>query len=626
MSQKSDKPRLLELLAPARDCDIARQAIDHGADAVYIGAEAFGARVAAANSVEDIASLTDYAHSFDARVYVTVNTLVYDNELAEAERLIRRLYRAGVDALIVQDLGLLRMDLPPIALHASTQCDTRTPAKARFLEDCGFSQIVLARELSLDEIRAIASDVTVPLEAFVHGALCVSYSGDCQASLLATGRSANRGECAQMCRLPYRLTDASGRQLAPEAHYLSLRDMCRIDRLGDMADAGVSSFKIEGRLKDSVYVRNVVAAYSRALDDVCARSGGRYRRASSGRVTLDFEPDVERTFNRRYTNYFLDGGNRRLQRGMSSADSPKWIGMPVATVTGSRGAALTVKADIELHNGDGLGWFDASRRFNGFRLNRMDGNEIYPATRINIPAGTRLYRNRDKVFDEQMSRSTATRVIDTDIELREAGRDRIAMRLTDRCGNDVTATVDSPYDVARGDQTEQRRRVVSRLGDTIYRAAGIDDSLGDRFVAASVLTALRRRAVSLLDETRRMRYAYDYRRPESAEIKPFKDAPLDYHDNVANRLAERFFADHGIDVAARALECQRPAKGAETRVMTTRYCLRRELGACLKDHSCRGKYPSTMYLENESGRMRLDFDCANCEMHVVKVAGTGEFC
>ena len=377
------KSRTLELLAPARDAIIGKEAVIHGADAMYIGADAFGARAAARNSVADIASLVDFAHSFDSRVYVTLNTLIYDDELREAEKLIRQLYIIGVDALIVQDLSVLRMDIPPIALHASTQCDTRTPAKARFLQDCGFSQIVLARELSLTEIKAIAEAVTVPIEAFVHGALCVSYSGDCQASLFSTGRSANRGECAQMCRLPYSLTDSDGRKLAPDGHYLSLRDMNRLDRLADLADAGVSSFKIEGRLKESDYVRNTVAAYYRTLDKVVDSSEGRYKRLAAGSVKYNFEPDVTRSFNRRFTHYFLDGRPAK-NVSMASIDSPKWIGHKIGKVKALKGRAIVVESEEPLCNGDGHGYFGSDGRYSGFRVNRVDGSLIYPASDVKV--------------------------------------------------------------------------------------------------------------------------------------------------------------------------------------------------------------------------------------------------
>lgn len=619
MQRSNDKPRKLELLAPAKDCEIAREAIIHGADAVYIGADAFGARAAATNSTADIARLVDFAHDYNACIYVTLNTLIYDSELAQAERLIRDIYRAGADALIVQDMSVLRMDIPPIALHASTQCDTRTPAKARFLEDCGFSQIVLARELSFGEIKQISQATTVPLEAFVHGALCVSYSGDCQASLLSTGRSANRGECAQMCRLNYRLTDSEGNPLAADAHYLSLRDMNRLDRLGDLADAGVSSFKIEGRLKDSAYVRNVVAAYSLALDKLIAASDGAYVRASSGEVSLSLQPDVERSFNRRFTNYFLDGRPANGQK-MSSLDSPKWIGNKVATVIRANGNRIEVNAIEKLSNGDGLGYFGADGKFKGFRLNRVEGRTIHTLSPLGIAPGTVLYRNRDKRLDDQMTSPTAERRIRLDAMLRRVDSRRVALQLTDENGLRAEATAEIDFQRARTPQSDNRRRTLAKLGDTIFKLRNFDDLTGDMdFIAASQLADLRRSAIALLIDTRKAAYSFDYRRPEQSDIEPFKAEALDYHDNVANRLSEEFFRSHGIAVAQRALEASNPRQDKDFRVMKTRYCLRRELGACMRSPSAR-KLPTPLFLHSADITFRLDFDCSNCEMHVIRPA------
>lgn len=616
MASKDNIKRKLELLAPARDCEIGRQAIIHGADAVYIGAEAFGARVAASNTVDDIAGLVDFAHGYNARVYVTVNTLIYEDELRRAEGLIRELYRAGVDALIVQDLGVLRMDIPPIALHASTQCDTRTPEKARFLEACGFSQIVLARELSLDQIREITSSVSVPVEAFVHGALCVSYSGDCQASLFATGRSANRGECAQMCRLPYVLTDASGTRLAPEAHYLSLRDMNRLDRLGELVDAGVSSFKIEGRLKDSGYVRNTVAAYSGALNDVISQSDGDLGRLSAGEVELKFTPDVTRSFNRRFTSYFMDGRPSSSEK-MASLDTPKWIGAEIGKVVSSNGKSIRLKSTVELHNGDGLGYFGSDGRYYGFRVNKAEGEVVYPSMPVNVARGTVLYRNRDKHRDDEMARQTAVRVVPVNAWLRRVDDGFIALKLTDDRGVSVEVTCECEVQGARTPQIENRRRTLARLGDTIYRLVSVDDSLGeDSFVPASLLTELRRQAVDALQRARRATYIYDYRRAERDEISSFRDGPLDRHDNVANSLARRFFDEHNIGVAEPAAEVSLPDKSQDRRVMTTRYCLRRELGACLRTQNA-DKLPRELYLRASGVNYRLDFDCPNCRMKVV---------
>lgn len=608
-------PRTLELLAPARNAAIAADAIACGADAVYMGAPAFGARAAAGNSVEDIRRVVELAHRFNVRVYVTTNTIIYDSELPAVEALVRQLYDAGVDALIVQDMAYLRMNLPPIALHASTQCDTRTPARAAFLEKAGFSQIVLARELTLDEIRSVRAVTTVPLEAFVHGALCVSYSGDCQAGFMATGRSANRGECPQMCRLSYRLTDAAGRDLAPERHYLSLLDMQRIDMLGEMADAGVSSFKIEGRLKDAAYVRTVVAAYSQALDALVSASAGRYRRASSGRGNAGFQPDVGKVFNRGFTHYFLNGG-RRTPGALASMASPKHVGRPVGKVKSCRGRRITADFTTELHNGDGLGYFDASGRYTGFRLNRVvDAGTLEAASEVNIRPGTELYRNADKAYIDAVEHACPERTIAVEMELRAVGNDRIALTVTDERGCRAEVCMYADVAPALNSQSDARRRTLERLGGTVYSLGQLQDALGDIFIPASQLTALRRDAIAALDAAQAARYTYDRRRPCRIEPGDLAGTKTTYHDNVANCDAAAFYAAAGAEIVQRAAEVARPA--GYMRVMTTRYCLRRELGACLRKPGEALRLPRDLYLRAPGLCYRLEFDCPNCEMHVI---------
>lgn len=604
----------LELLAPARDTATAIQAILHGADAVYIGSEAFGARAAATNSVDSIRQLCEYAHRFDVRVYVTVNTIIYDSEIDAASRLVHELYHAGVDALIVQDMSLLRMDLPPIALHASTQCDTRDPVKASFLEQAGFSQIVLARELSADEIAAIRRVTTVPLEVFVHGALCVSYSGDCHAGALAMGRSANRGECPQICRLRYSLTDSSGNAVATDGHWLSLRDMNRLDSLSELIRAGATSFKIEGRLKDASYVKNVVAAYSAALDTLVAADPEHLRRASRGRVELGFRPDPARAFNRGFTSYFLTGRPGPDVR-MGATATPKFVGKPVGKVIAVNGNCITMRTSEPLANGDGIGWFGPDGRLCGARVNRVDGTRLYLAEKAaGLSRGTTIYRNRDKVWDELMAGTTAVRTIGVDFTLRLCAGGRVALDAADCRGNRVTATVEADLQQARTPQSDKRRQTLERLGDTIYRAENIDDRLGDRFMPVSALTAIRRRAMDLLDCAQRLRFRPQRRRAELAGVSAGTDS-LSYHANVANRLAAEFYRSHGVRDIQPAAELQAP--GGEPVVMTTRYCLRRELGRCIR----RGDAPGSWYLQASEGalRMRVDFDCARCGMTLHKI-------
>ncbi len=591
-----------------------------GADAVYIGAPAFGARAAAANSVDSIRSLAELAHRYRARVYVTMNTILYDNELDEASRLVKQLYGAGVDALIVQDMAYLGLDLPPIALHASTQCDIRTPDKAAWLAKAGFSQLVLPREYSLAEIKAVADTVDVPVEVFVHGALCVSYSGDCQAGFAAMGRSANRGVCPQMCRLPYELVDADGNAVAPPKHYLSLRDLNRVNDLEALAEAGAASFKIEGRLKDARYVANVTAAYSRALDRIVERSGGKYRRSSAGTSTYGFTPDLDRTFNRGYTSYFLKGTPGK----MASTDTPKWAGIPVGTISGEldkRRRSFRARLSAQLSNGDGLGFFNAAGTFVGFRLNRVEGNELWPASAPEgLTTGTTLYRNNDKAFFDLLERPDAGcyRKIRVDFTLRPVDNERIAISADDERGCSVCLVADSVYAAAKTPQEAHRRNIMAKLGDTDYTLGNVDDRLSERFIPASALTAARRDVLALLDKAAADTYAYDRRKACTLADDAFAGAKaLDYHDNVANRLARRFYTGHGASIAEMAIETA-PKKEDELVVMTTKYCLRRELGACLKEKNGT-KLPRPLFLKNDSGLYRLDFDCARCGMSVVRL-------
>lgn len=619
-------PRHIELLSPARNAAIARAAIDCGADAVYIGADRFGARAAAGNSVSDIAALCDYAHRFDARVYATLNTIIYENELREAERLATSLWHAGVDALIVQDMAMLRLDLPPIALHASTQCDIRTPEKARFLAQLGFSQLVLPRELTLDEIRAMKEAVPdTALEAFVHGALCVSYSGDCQASYFAGGRSANRGECAQICRLPFTLLDGDDRAVdRTPRHYLSLRDLRRADSLLPMMDAGISSFKIEGRLKDEGYVKNVTAFYRRAIDEAIAARPDTYRRSSAGDSELQFTPVLEKSFNRGFTTYFLDQERPTIK--MASILTPKSQGEPVGKVKRTRpDGSIDVSAVTRLANGDGLGYFNAAGMFSGFRVNRVDDSRIFPATKVTPSPGTVLYRNSDTAFEREVSRP-ALRTLWLDMRIRPAGTDAIALDLTDERGTSVTTVArDIPLSAARTPQADAQRRVLAKLGGTIYRVRDIDNlSTSEIFIPASTLTALRRDAIALLDRNASVNYRRELRRKEDPQATWPSGNTLTRHANVANTLAEKVYRDHGVsgNIEA-AAETSARRDEAEPTVMTTRYCLRRELGACLRTPGGASlKGPLTLSSDMPGDRrlrLRLDFDCAACRMHVVKI-------
>lgn len=614
-----DRRRTLELLAPARDCATGIAAIDAGADAVYIGGPSHGARQAASNSVDDIRRLCEYAHKFRARVYVTLNTLIYDDELQGVEGLVGELYAAGTDALIVQDMALMEMNIPPIALHASTQCDSRTPEKADFLEKAGFSQIVLPREFSLEDIRQTAACTTVPLEAFVHGALCVSYSGDCRASLLSGGRSANRGECAQICRLPYDLVDGNGKTIVAGRHLLSLRDLRRIDSLEAMADAGVSSFKIEGRLKGQSYVTNVVRAYSEALDRVCAKRADEYRRLSVGRTDSEFTPALDKAFNRGFTSYFL----RETQppaHSLGSPLTPKFVGERVGCIVSAKGNTLILDNDARLNNGDGIAWFDKRGTFAGTRINRIEGRKITLREPVKIALGTTVYRNYDREYEQKMERGVCRRYIPIQVTLRRAADTVVADIGDPMRGLKISAAIDYHTDEANSPQNDTQREIFSRLGDSIYRLDSFESLVGDKFIARSALTQLRRKALDALDMAAAATHPIDIRRREGAPT-PYPTALLNFHDNVANHLADKFYRRHGVTDIQPAMEVAMPQRTDETVVMTSRYCLRRELGACLKTPE--GKtLPGTLYLRpagaaSERVRtMRVDCDCANCRMNL----------
>ncbi|MBR1652021.1 MAG: U32 family peptidase [Alloprevotella sp.] len=601
--------RSIELLAPARTADIGIEAIRHGADAVYIGAEDFGARAAAGNSAKDIGRLCDFAHQFGARVYVTLNTILYDDELAAAERLVRELHAVGTDALIVQDMSLLRLDLPPIALHASTQMDVTTPEKALFLHRCGFRQIVLARELSILQIKEISDFVPAKLEAFVHGALCVSYSGRCYASEACFGRSANRGRCAQFCRLAFDLEDADGRTVVHAKHLLSLRDMNRSCSLEEMMDAGVSSFKIEGRLKGMDYVKNVTAYYRRRMDDILRRRDDLVR-SSFGTSETDFEPRLEKSFNRGFTEYFLHGRTPVL-----SADTPKAIGEYVGIVERRtrQGLGFHVSGDVQLHAGDGLCYLTPEGKMEGVRVNRVEGGEVMAARRVSIPVGTRLFRNLDYAFTHRLEKETAKRKMRLDMRLSETPTG-YALHLEDEAGRSFTLQEDAEHAEAHTPQEEAVRRQLSRLGDTPYEAGSISiQTEGERFIPASKLGDWRRRAVEglLLQPARRPE---DDAETSAPQTPPRCPRQLDNTANVANREARAFYEACGAEEIAPAFEIKAPA---DATLMTCRHCIRYALGACTRYGGKKPAWREPLSLRLPDGRrFPLEFDCKRCEMKV----------
>lgn len=603
--------RKIELLAPARNLECGIEAVNHGADAVYIGAPKFGARAAATNSMDDIGRLTDYAHLYGVRIYVTVNTILKDEELKETEAMIWELYRRGVDALIVQDMGLTQLNLPPIPLHASTQMDNRTAEKVRFLTEAGFRQVVLARELSLNEIAAIHKACPdTPLEVFVHGALCVSYSGQCYASQACFGRSANRGECAQFCRLPFSLVDADGRVVVKDKHLLSLKDMNRLDMLEQLLDAGVTSLKIEGRLKDVAYVKNVTAAYRQRLDAILKRRQ-EYARASSGTCRFDFQPQPEKSFSRGFTHYFLEGRGEDI----TSFDTPKSLGEAMGTLKEQRGGWVSVAGVKPFHNGDGVCYLDEQGRLQGFRINRVEGNKLFPAGNVpRIRPRTPLFRNQDQEFERILARKSAERKIGIRMKLEE-NRFGFSLTAEDEDDNRVTLTFAHAKERARTPQIENLRTQLAKLGGTPYELTEPADIrlTEEWFIPASVITEWRRQVVERLTAARRMNY-----RRELAVWKPTHHAypatTLTYLGNVMNGEARRFYLDHGVKAVAPAYEKQ-PADDAV--LMFCRHCLRYSLGWCPVHQKGRSPYREPYSLASADGRrFRLEFDCKNCQMKI----------
>lgn len=603
------KQRKIELLAPAKNLECGMEAINHGADAVYIGAPKFGARSAAGNSLEDIAALVEYAHLYNVRIYVTVNTILRDEELRETEEMIWELYRVGVDALIVQDMGIAQLNLPPIPLHASTQMDNRTLEKVRFLSDAGFRQVVLARELSLREISKIHEACPdVPLEIFVHGALCVSYSGQCYVSQACFGRSANRGECAQFCRLAFNLVDADDKVIVKDKHLLSLKDLNQSEELEQLLDAGASSLKIEGRLKDVSYVKNVTAAYRRKLDAIFARRK-EYVRASSGVCRADFTPQLDKSFSRGFTHYYLHGRSKDV----FSFDTPKSLGEEMGTMKEARGNYLTVAGLKSFNNGDGVCYIDEQGKLQGFRINRVDGNKLYPQEMPRIKPRTVLYRNYDQEFEKVLARKSSERKIAVSVTLSD-NNFGFSISLTDEDDNRVTLALPREKELARTPQEENLKTQLGKLGNTPFEAQRVDIDFTDNwFLPASVLAELRRMAVEKLITARRTNY-----RRELSVMKPthhaYPETSLTYLGNVMNRQAASFYATHGVQRVAPAYE-QTPVDKAV--LMFCKHCLRYSMGWCPIHQRERSPYKEPYYLVSADGkRFRLDFDCKNCQMKV----------
>ncbi len=618
--------RSIELLAPAKNLECGIEAVNHGADAVYIGAPRFGARAAAGNSLEDIAALVEYAHVYGVKVYVAVNTILHDDELKDTEDMIWDLYRAGVDALIVQDMGITGLNLPPIPLHASTQTDNRSAQKVDFLTKVGFSQVVLARELSAQEIAEIhAACPDTRLEVFVHGALCVSYSGQCYVSQSCYGRSANRGECAQFCRLSFDLVDSDGKVIDKGKHFLSLKDMNQSENLEEIIDAGATSLKIEGRLKDVSYVKNVTAYYRTKLDELFRRRKDLVR-ASSGSVKLMFVPQLDKSFSRGFTDYFLHGRNKDI----FSFNTPKSLGEEMGMVKEIRGNSLNVAGVKPFNNGDGICYIDDNGRLQGFRVNRVENNRLFLQERPRVKPKTVLYRNFDSEFEKVMQKKSAERKIGVDITLSD-NNFGFSLTMRDEDGVEVSVTLQREKELARSPQSDNLRNQLGKLGNTPFEAKDVRLDLDDNwFIPISELSELRRCGVEKLLSARKINYRREIgEMKETSHVYPLapigsgnvvsggrkpQDGTLTYLGNVLNGKAVEFYRRHGVKTVLPALEKEEP-EGAV--LMFCKHCIRYSMGWCPVRQKRRSPYREPYYLVSTDGRrFRLDFDCKQCMMKV----------
>ena len=601
------QPRKIELLVPAKNLETGIAAVNHGADAVYIGAGRFGARQAAGNSVEDIARLVEYAHIFGVKVYVTLNTIIKDEEVAEVEELVASLYECGADALIVQDMGILEMNIPPIPLHASTQMDNRDAEKVAFLARVGFPRVVLARELSLEQIAAIhkASPAT-ELEVFVHGALCVSYSGQCYASEHCFGRSANRGACAQFCRLSFDLVDSGDNIIVRDKHLLSLKDMNRSGYLEELLDAGATSLKIEGRLKDVSYVKNITAYYRAKLDAIFQRRK-EYVRASYGTVTTQFTPAPEKSFSRGFTDYMLKNG----KDDMTSFDTPKSKGEYMGKVKFVSRGYFTVTGK-EFSNGDGACFVSKSGKLCGFRVNRVEGNRVFPQTMPPVETGDELYRNYDCDFERQLSRPDVARRLAIRLVFTENATGFI-LHAVDETGHETSVEKEFGKDVARSPQRDNIIIQLKKWGNTPFEVEHVSVELGDEwFVPSSLLSEMRRMLCDKMMQEKAT--AHREEKFVKGEAVPYISTLLDYRGNVSNSYARKFYLEHGVKEIAPAYEIAPVDKAT---VMFCKHCIKYSMGWCSKNGT-QTPYKEPFYLVSGDGRrFRLQFDCKECIMRVV---------
>lgn len=609
--------RELELLAPAKNRDIGIAAIDCGADSLYIAGPSFGAREAAGNSVSDVAQLAAYGRKFGAKVYMVINTILYDNEIEKAVKLAHQAYDAGCSALIIQDLGLLKAGLPPLPLFASTQTNIRTAEQAMFLESLGFERLILARELSLEQIAEIRKATTVELESFIHGALCVSYSGQCYMSEKVAGRSANRGACVQACRSKYDLKDSSGKILLRDKALLSLRDLNLGDFIPQLANAGISSFKVEGRLKNISYIKNVVRFYRSLIDNFIEKDGG-YCPSSSGRLFGGFTPRPEKTFNRGYTHLFINGERGEWQSKEAAKAVGEYVGK-VTSIVKEKGGKLRIKYEshLRIENGDGLCFITPEGEVEGARANVTEPGVVVINDQPEIIPGTKVYRNYDHNFERELEYNMPKRLIEVALKFScRAGITRLAGICED--GTEVLFQTDEKHETAKNRELAEKniRNQLSKRSDIyIFKLTDIE---GEEipFYPLSLLNEMRRTLAMLLNEKRgnQERISGVNKSKESLSIfanrHPLEGKPADYRANISNRLSEELYKELGAASAKPAFEIAPPS---EAELMRCKYCIKYELGLCPREGGGKG-LNEPLYLTNGGREFRLGFDCKNCEM------------
>jgi putative protease len=603
----------VEILAPAKNLFQGMAAINAGADAVYVGAPLFGARTNATNSIEDVAELVKYAHLFKAQVFVVLNTILYDNELETCRRMIYQLHEIGVDALIVQDMAILEMELPPIVIHSSTQANNRDPKHVKFLADAGIKRVVLARELNLDQIKEIHEASDVELEFFVSGALCVSFSGNCYMSVAGGERSANRGSCAQNCRLPYNLTDGTGETLIKNSHLLSIKDLDLSDQIPQLVEAGIMSFKIEGRLKDLVYVKNNVSFLRKKLDSFLDQNE-KYTKASSGRILYNFDPEMDRSFNRGYTPYFVHHRKEKI----GSWESPKSQGQVIGKLIEVTNKGYRIENANKLNNGDGLYFINEEGVSDGMQVNTVENGIVIPNNFRPIPEGTMIFRNSDAEFIKQVERADSTiRKIGIEMLLNET-ESGFQLTATDEDGHSSTVEFDHPKEPTKNDVSiaDKIKKNLNKTGNTPYIADDIKiEFSGNWFLPLSKINDLRRACLEQLTDIRIASYKVEEFQIQKTD-HPYPTEKLDFTFNVSNKEARKFYKRHGVTEIEKAFELQwDPGKA---RVMTTKYCVKYELGKCPKfqRETMGTKVVEPLTLQHGENEYKLKFNCKPCEMEI----------